>query len=160
MNSNLLQSDQLITPAGLAGPNEAHLRDSFLLGSAKFNFQPQLQQPPSNLEDSTGLQGFQGPNRLELPGPEFSNPNYTSLRPFVNEEPHPLDTPSGPAFRLPSPASLRFEQSRSHSPTQWIRPGRSHRHSPSCSVRSKNNGHYGVEEKSRHSIDPYSTQHR
>jgi hypothetical protein len=103
MDSNLLQSDQLITPADFPELTDAHSRDSFLLESAKFKFQPHLQQPLSSLGDIAGLQGQQGPNRLELPGPEFSSPNYTSLGQFVNGEPHPFDAPLGKSSGFPAP---------------------------------------------------------
>jgi hypothetical protein len=95
MDSNLLQSDQLITPADLPGPNEAHLPDYFLLEASKFDFQPQLQQSLSSLEESTDLQGLQG---LQLP-----SPNYTSLGSFVNEEPQSFEAPSGQISDLSAP---------------------------------------------------------
>jgi hypothetical protein len=121
MDSNLLQSDQSITPADFPGLTDAHSRDSFLLESAKFNFQPQLQQPLSSLGDITGLQGQQGPNRLELPGPDFSSPNYTSLGQLVNGEPHPFGAPSGQSSGFPAPLAYFSNNEATAQPNRYTR---------------------------------------
>jgi hypothetical protein len=84
------------------------------LESAKFDFQPQLQQPLSSLEDSTGLQGFQEPNRLELP-----SPNYISLE-QLNENLHSFEAPSDQLSGLSVPFLYVSDREADAEPNDYV----------------------------------------